>query len=133
MNKETYKNIKGIDEFFKYFPEVHWCHFHEVIEFKWYREFDCEEWSDSFSINLIMSDMSGKDTILLKFKNVSGECNCNFCGWISGLEIVNLKYMDRNREIRYEILDFEDSQIHFYCADIEVKVLCVNGGKTNFE
>lgn len=126
-----YKNIKGIDEFFKYFPEAHWCYFHEVIEFKWHREFDYEEWYDRFYINLVVSDKDRKDTILLKFKNISGECNCNFCGWISGLEIVNLKYTDKNHEIQYEILDFEDSQIHFYCTDIEIKVLSVNGEKVN--
>lgn len=131
MDKAMYENIEGIGEFLRYFPKVHWCYFHEMVEFRWYREFDYEEWCDKFCVDLTMSDMDGKDTILLKLKNVSGNWNCEFSGWISGLEIVNLKYIDINHEVQYEILDFEDSQIHFYCTNIEIKVLSVNGEKVN--
>lgn len=131
MDKTIYKDVKGIEEFFRFFPEVHWCYFHEMIEFRWYREVDYEEWTDRFCVDLTMSDIDGKDTILLKLKNVSGNCNCDFSGWISGLDIVNLKHIDKNHEIQYEILDFEDSQIHLYCKDIEIQVLRVNGEDVN--
>lgn len=126
MNKEMYKDIVGITEFFHYFPNAHWCYFHEVLEFRWYREYDYEEWCDRFCVDLIISDMEKKDTILLTLKNVSGG-NCEFLGWISGLDIINLKYTDTGYEIRYEVLDFEDSQIHFYCDEIIIKVIMVNG------
>lgn len=127
MNREMYKHILGIDDFFKYFPDVHWCHFHEIIEFRWYRQFDYEEWYDKFCIDLTMSDQNGNDSILLTFKNVGGETKDFLSGWISGLDIINLKYNNPSYENQYEIIDFEDSKIHFYCNDIEIKVLRANG------
>lgn len=76
-----------------------------------------------------MSDLNENDTILLKFKNVSGITSerCDFSGWISGLDIINLKYNNPSYENQYEVLDFEDYKIHFYCEDIEVKVLRADG------
>lgn len=129
MNKEMYKYISGIEDFFHYFPNTHWCHFHEVLEFRWYRKLDYEEWHDIFYIDLTMSDLNENDTILLKFKNVSGITSerCDFSGWISGLDIINLKYNNPSYENQYEVLDFEDYKIHFYCEDIEVKVLRADG------
>lgn len=45
---------------------------------------------------------------------------------MAGFDIVNLKYIDVNHETRYEIMDFEDSDLRFFCSDIEIKVLSVN-------
>ncbi len=73
-----------------------------------------------------MSDMESKDSILLRFKDVCTTGNCNFSGWISGLDIVNLKHNDISHETHYEVLDFEDSQIHFYCNEIEIEILKVD-------
>lgn len=32
--------ITGIDTYFEYFQDVPWCHFYDVIEYRWYRKFD---------------------------------------------------------------------------------------------
>mgnify|MGYP003289791830 FL=1 len=126
MDKEMYKDIRGIEKFFEHFPDKPWHYFHEIIEFRWYREFDYEEWYNRFYINLVMSDREGKDIVSFLFKDVSGSCHMDFCGWMAGFDIVNLKYIDVNHETRYEIMDFEDSDLHFFCSDIEIKVLSVN-------
>lgn len=131
MDREIYKDIVGIDKFFECFPNQHWYYFHEVLEFRWYREFDNEEWCDRFCVELTMSDINGKDVILFRFKDVCTKGSCDFSGWISGLEIVNLKHNDISHETHYEVLDFEDSKIHFYCNEIEVNVLIVNGKKVS--
>lgn len=124
MNNEMYKHIQGIDEFLKYFPDEPWCHFHDVVEFRWYRQFDYEEWYDKFCIDLTLRDQNESDAILLKFKDVTGAETDDFlCGWISGLDIINLKYNNPSFENQYEVIDFEESSIHFYCQEIEVKVL----------
>ncbi|MDE7424839.1 MAG: hypothetical protein K2N51_14315 [Lachnospiraceae bacterium] len=127
MNKEMYKDIIGITDFFHYFPNVYWCYFHEILEFRWYREFDYEEWCDQFCVDLKMSDIEKKDIILLTLKGVSCDGSCEFLGWISGLDIINLKYTGTGYELQYEVLDFEDSHIHFYCDEIVIKVISVNG------
>lgn len=96
-----------------------------MLEFRWYRDFDCEEWCDKLCVEPTVSDLEDKDIILLKLKNAHG--NCDFSGQISGLEIVNLKYGGSYYETHYEVSDYEESQIHFYCDDIEIEVLSVNG------
>lgn len=130
MDKKLYKGIKGIDAFFAYFPERHWCHFSKVQEFKWYRDFDYETWLDKICVDLMISDKEEKDTVLLRFINARN-CVYDGLGWISGLEIVNRKLADFNSELQYEVLDFEDSSIHLYCEDIEIKVLYANGDKVS--
>ncbi|MBQ4282306.1 MAG: hypothetical protein IJB96_00065 [Lachnospira sp.] len=128
MDREAYKGIIGIDEFLIHFPDKAWCHFHDVLEFRWYREYDYKEWRDKVCIELTMSDAERKDIICFRFNNVSG-AKCDFSGWISGLEIVDLLQRDVCSEVHYEVLDYEDGQVHFYCDEIEVRV--VRGDEKN--
>lgn len=125
MDKSMFKDISGINKFFLYFPNVQWHYFREIIEFKYYRVYDYENWCDKIYIDLRIGDSSKKDMIQLKLKEVSEDGQFNLCRWISGLEIVNLK--DTGMELGYEILDFEDSHLHFYCSDIEIEVISVDG------
>ena len=74
-----------------------------------------------------MTDIHKQDTVIFQFIDVSGEGTCQFNGWISGFDIVNLRHGETWLEQQYELLDFEDSSIHFYCKDIKIKVVCVNG------
>lgn len=127
MEKEQYKNIIGIDNFWKYFPDKPWFYFHDILEFKYYKEFDYEEWRDRWYLDLKMTDLDGKDIVVFKLVDVYGEGTFQFQGYISGLNIVNLRHTATWLEPQYELLDFEDSSIHFYCSDIEVSVLMVNG------
>lgn len=41
MDREKYKNIDGIETFWKFFPDKPWHYFHDILEFRWYQEFDC--------------------------------------------------------------------------------------------
>lgn len=124
MYNERYKHIQGIDEFLKHFPDKPWWHFHDIVEFRWYRQFDYEEWYDKFYIDLTLRDQNESDEILLRFKDVTGAETDDFLsGWISGLDIIDLKIKNPSFENQYEVLDFEDAKIHFYCQEVEVKVL----------
>ena len=73
MDKEMYKDIRGIEKFFEHFPDKPWHYFHEIIEFRWYREFDYEEWYNRFYINLVMSDREGKDIHALSYDSLKLE------------------------------------------------------------
>lgn len=37
MDLEKYKNIKGIEEFLKRFPDKPWHYFHDVLEFRQFK------------------------------------------------------------------------------------------------
>lgn len=70
---------------------------------------------------------NNQDVVLLKLIDVSGEGTCRFSGCISGLDIINLRQGASWLEQHYELVDFEDSAIRFYCNEIEIKVIAVNG------
>lgn len=44
MDLEKYRNIKGMDEFLKCYPDRPWHYFCDVLEFRQYLRFDNEEW-----------------------------------------------------------------------------------------
>ncbi len=122
-----YKNISGIDIFWKYFPDKPWHYFHDILEFRWYKEFDYTEWCDRTYVELKMSDLNGLDIVLFKLIDASGEGIYKLNGWISGLDILNLRYGATWIEEQYELIDFEENNLHFYCNEIEIKVIAVNG------
>ena len=123
----------GIDLFWKYFPEKPWHYFHDVLEFKWYKEFDYEEWRDRIYLELKMASLDGQDIVVLKLMDASGEGICRLNGYISGLDIINLRYESAWVETQYELIDFEESNIHFYCNEIEIKVIAVGGKNVEFQ
>lgn len=127
MDKSQYKNIIGIDTYYEYFPDKPWHYFHEILEFRWYREFDYEEWREKFCIDLKMASLDRRNTVVFKLTDVYAEANLELCGWISGLDIINLRCMSAWTEVQYELVDFEDSHIHIYCNEIEIKVITVYG------
>lgn len=127
MDKSQYKNIIGIDTYYEYFPDKPWYYFHEILEFRWYREFDYEEWREKFCVDLKMASLDRRNTVVFKLMDVYAEANLELCGWISGLDIINLRCMSAWTEVQYELVDFEDSHIHIYCNEIEIKVITVDG------
>ena len=127
MDKEKYRHIDGINEFLQYFPNKPWHCFSEILEFKWYKEYDFEEWQNKICIDMKMTDTQNQNTILFKFVDVSIEEYCTLDGYISGLDIINLQYGGTGYESTYEVVDSEDSHIHFYCKDVKLKVIAVDG------
>lgn len=113
--------------FMKYFHDKSWCYFHDILEFKWYRKFDFEEWCDRTYLDLKMTDITNKDTVLFRLIDASSSGPCMLNGWISGLDIINLRQNGTWLEHQYELIDYEDSGIHFYCKEIEIKVITVDG------
>ena len=126
MKAKTY-DIKGIEEFHNSFPDKGWFYFSDILEFRYYRNHENYEWYDELCIDLKLSDHNGENIILLMFRGVTGGDNFQLCTSISGLDIIDLHSQNTGWEAHYEIIDFEDSHIHFYCDEVEVKVISVNG------
>ena len=120
-----FERVEGIKCFKRYFPNKPWCYFHDVLEFRWYREFDHEEWDDRIYLKLTMSSEDRKDVISFIFSDcniLGGVC---FNGWISGLDIIN-RTQDFQKQL-YEVVDFEDDSLHIMCTDFSIKILQVDG------
>lgn len=79
-----------------------------------------------------MASLDGQDIVVLKLMDVSGEGICRLNGYISGLDIINLRYESAWVETQYELIDFEESNIHFYCNEIEIKVIAAGGKEVEF-
>lgn len=120
-----FESVKGIKSFKRYFPNKPWFYFHDVLEFRWYREFDYEEWYDRIYLNLTMSSEDGKDIVSFVFYDCEILGSICFNGWISGLDIIN-RTQDLQR-CSYEVIDFEDGSIHIMCMDFSIKILQVDG------
>ncbi len=122
-----YKDIIGIEEFYKSFTDKAWHCFGNILEFRYYKNHENYEWYDKMCVDLKLSDLNEENVILLMFRGLTGGEHFELYNWISGLDIIDLRYKNVGWESRYEIIDFEDSHIHFYCDEVEVKVISVNG------
>ncbi|MEE0061420.1 MAG: hypothetical protein UE295_11390 [Acutalibacteraceae bacterium] len=129
MKTKLYKDIIGIENFYKSFPDKNWFYFCDILEFRYYRNHENYKWYDELCIDLKLSDSTGANVILLMFRGVTGNDNFRLYDRISGFDIINLQQQNIGWEAHYEITDFEDSNIHFYCDEIEVRVISVNGQK----
>jgi hypothetical protein len=127
MKTDMYKDIIGIEEFYKSFPNKVWHYFGNILEFRYYKNHENYEWYDKLCVDLKLSDLNEENVILLMFRGVTGGEHFELYNWISGLDIIDLHYKNTGWESHFEIIDFEDSHIHFYCDEVEVKVISVNG------
>lgn len=121
-----YTGIIGIEEFYKCFPNKCWYNFGNILEFRYYKNQENYEWYDELCIDLRLSDTNEENIILLMFRGVTGGKHFELHNWISGLDIIDLRYKNVGWKSRYEVIDFEESHIHFYCDEVEVKVISVN-------
>lgn len=120
-----FENIEGMQCFKRYFPNKPWFYFHDVLEFRWYQEFDYEEWHDRRYVNLTMASEDRQDIVSFTFSDCEMLGSVCIDGWISGLDIIN-RTQDLQRRA-YEIIDFEEGSIHMMCTDFSIKVLQVDG------
>lgn len=125
MDKTMFNSIDGIETYFECFANVPWFHFHDVIEYRWYRKYDNEEQRDRFYVELIISDVNQEDIVKFIFFDVEMMSDVSMHGYISGFEILN-KCKELQRAA-YEVLDFEDGAIHMLCSDITIEVLRAHG------
>lgn len=120
-----FERVEGIQDFNKYFPNKPWFHIHDVIEFRWYREFDYEEWCDRTYLKLMMSSEDKNDIVSFVFSDCEILGSVCFNGWISGLDII-----DRTRDLQrqvYEIVDFEGHCLHMICMDFSIQIIQAAG------
>ena len=120
-----FNSIDGIETYYKYFANVPWFHFHDVIEYRWYRKYDNEEQLDRFYVELIISDVNQEDIVKFIFCDVEMMSSVSMHGYISGLEILN-KCKELQRAA-YEVFDFEDGAIHMLCSNFTIEVLRAHG------
>ncbi len=125
FDKEMFRNIEGMELLLDKIPDFAWCIFHDVLAFKWYRQYDNEEWRYRDCFEMKMASADGANVALFKFIDVHFMGGFEINGWISGFNIIN-KTMDYQRSA-YEIIDFEDNAISMLCSDFTVKLLQVNG------
>ncbi len=125
MDKTMFNSIDGIEKYSEYFANAPWCHFHDVIEYRWFRKYDNDEQVDRYYVELVMSDTNQDDIVKFLFSDVEIMSDVSMHGYISGLEILN-----RCKELQraaYEVLDFEDGAIHMLCSDFSIDVLRAQG------
>ena len=125
MDKTMFNSIDGIETYFEYFANVPWCHFHDVIEYRWFRKYDNEELIDRYYVELVMADTNHDDVVKFVFYDVEMLSDISMHGYISGLEILN-KCKELHRAA-YEVLDFEDGAIHMMCSDFLIDVIRAHG------
>lgn len=122
-----FERVTGIKEFNKYFPSKPWFYFHDILEFRWYREFDYEEWYDRTYLKLTLSSEDKNNIVSFTFSDCEILSSVCFNGWISGLDII-----DRTQDLQrqsYEIVDFEDGCLHMMCTDFSIQIIQVDGKK----
>lgn len=125
IDKDMFTSIDGVKTFFEYFPNIAWCHFHDVMEYRWFQKYDDVEARDRYYMELVMADSKREDVVKFLFRDVEMMSPVSMHGYISGLEILN-KCKELQRAA-YEVLDFEDGDIHMLCSDFLIEVLKVQG------
>ena len=125
IDKDMITSIDGVKTFFEYFPNIAWCHFQDVMEYRWFQKYDYVEARDRYYVELVMADSKREDVVKFLFRDVEMMSQVSMHGYISGLEILN-KCKELQRAA-YEVLDFEDGDIHMLCSDFLIEVLKVQG------
>lgn len=129
MDRASFRSIDGIETFWKYFPDVEWFHFHDIVEFRWFHKYDGTEMADRWYVELTMADYSGEDIVKFVFIDANIASAITMRGYISGLEILN-RCTDFQRSA-YEISDFEEDTLNIFCSDISIEVLQAQGRVIN--
>lgn len=125
IDKEEFKYIEGFDEVIENIPNFWWGMLHDVLEFRWFQEYDYEEEYNRSYFEIKMASEGGLDIFLLRFEDADFVSGLDIRGWISGFTIEN-----RSKEYQrpaYEVLDFEDGAIHMFCSGFSVKILQLEG------
>ena len=122
-----FRGIEGIDLLLDKIPNFAWNVFHDILEFKWYVQYDYEDWCYRRNFEMKMASEDGFNIVLFKFVDVEFIGGFTISGYISGFDIIN-KTTDYQRAA-YEIIDYEDNAIDMLCADFSVKLLQVDGQK----
>lgn len=124
MNRQS--GITGIETILEKLPEGlrQWYRFGNILDFRYYKVFDYENWSDRYDAELVLTDDSEAYHIRMHLKNIVGSVTLYPGRKISGLEITNMRQnCGYESGSRYLINDFESNEISIYCEDIEVSMI----------
>lgn len=70
FDKALFHSVEGIDLLLEKIPNFEWNIFHDILEFRWYRQYDYEEWIFRRNFEMKMASIDGLDIALLKFLDV---------------------------------------------------------------
>lgn len=118
--------ITGIETVLKKLPEGlrQWYRFGNILDFRYYRAFDDENWLYRYDAELVLTDDSEACRIRMHLKNITGNVTLYPGRKISGLEITNMRQKcGYERSCGYLINDFECGEFSIYCEDIEVSMV----------
>lgn len=114
-------NLSVIKSFFPNFDITHFNMFDKIIFLKWETFFDNESWEEHKNLTL---EMTGPDNykILMEFTDVHS-FRFQGDGQISGFYIEDMSVRGYENSSKYEIGDYEEEAIRFYCSDVIIKNL----------
>lgn len=119
-------NLLTIQSLFPNFNVSDFKMFNEIISLNWETVIDDITFEKYKYLTLEMvSSTSYK--ILMEFKNVNS-FRFKGDGKISGFYIKDMSVMGYESNSKYEVGDYENDEIEFYCSDIEIKKI----GKIEF-
>ena len=95
--------------------------FDEIIALKWETVLDDETWEERKTFTLEMTS-SDKYKILMECKNVES-FRFRGDGKIEGFYVKDMSVRGYEQDSKYEVGDYKNDVIEFYCSDIIVKRL----------
>lgn len=114
-------DLEKIRAVFPDFQIGHFYMFHTITSLKWENIFECESGEEHKNLSLIMTCSDGY-YIKLEFADVNAMC-FRGNGQISGFYIKDMSGRGYENGSRYEVGDYEENEISFYCSDVIVKEL----------
>lgn len=112
-------NLKKINSVFPEFCIGNFNIFDKIVFLKWETIFDCNSCEDHTNLLLEMTCPAGFK-ILMEFIDVSS-WRFQGNGQVSGFYIKDMTARGYENASKYEVGDYEEGKIEFYCSDIVVK------------
>lgn len=114
-------NLSILKSAFPDFDITNFNMFDEIIFLKWETIFDNESWEERK--NLIL-EMTSPDNykIMIKCKDVDS-FHFRGNGQISGFYIKDMSERGYENGLKYEVGDYEEDELAFYCSDVIIKNL----------
>lgn len=123
-NSQLEEQLLNLDKLRFFFPDFEmkdFCMFEKIISLKWEPVIDTEDWTEHKHLFLEM-DSADHYKILLECIDV---VSLHFQGneQVSGFYIRDMSERGYEKYSKYEVGDYEEDCIKFYCSDIVIKDL----------
>lgn len=114
-------NLDKMKAFFPDFQIGNFNMFDTISSLKWETVFDSDSWEEHKNLILEMTGSSNYK-ILLEFINVDS-LRFQGNGQISGFYIKDMSVRGYENGSKYEVGDYEEDEIEFYCSDVIIRNL----------